>query len=204
MDTRKDWRSYTKYVWRMYADVVNVVVRQTDDPWGGEIVDLVAARFSPPEQDLDAAGVTQAAREHAMQLGYTRITFDERRSYTDAGASGASVTFVLELLGAGATGVALQELTNFIKGRVTRDARHDLSDWFRETPVDDLRDHALSDAERALDFRRGELEAEEVERDEHEIRLRARSRATGQHYRVVLNADGSLKVLKLDKRSRSD
>jgi hypothetical protein len=181
----------------MYADVINVVVRQTDDLYGGEIDELVAVRFSPPEQELDPAAVTQAAREHAMREGFTRITFDERRSYTDAGASGSSLTFVLELLGSGATGVALQELVNFIKSRVSGASESDLAEWFREASPDDLRDYAVSDAERALDFRRGDLEVEAFDTDRHEIRLRARSRSTRQLYRIVSNADGTLKVRRL-------
>src|SRR5690348_12593800 len=106
-------------VGRMYADVVTVVVRQTDNPYGGEIEELVAHRFSPDQGDFDPSVVTESARSEAMRRGLTRITLDEHRSYTYAGASGASVTFVLELLGSGATGVAMQELVSFIKSRLS-------------------------------------------------------------------------------------
>jgi hypothetical protein len=181
----------------MYADMVTVVVRQTDDPYGGEVEDLVAHRFSPRESDFDPDAVSQEVRAEAMRRGLTRTTLDERRSYTDAGASGASVTFVLELLGSGATGVAMQELLNFIKTRISRNDHHDdgVGPAFRDTPTEDLRDYALS--ERALDLPRKVLTIEGVERDEHELRLRARSFHTKRLYKISRNADGSLRVQRL-------
>jgi len=158
---------------------------------------LVAVRFAPPEGDFHPDAVSQAVRSEAMRRGLTRTMLDEHRSYTDAGAAGASVTFVLELLASGATGVAMQELVNFIRTRISGDGDDSVGSAFRDTATEDLRDYALFDAERALELPRGDMTVEGIERDEHELRLRARSRHSGHLYRVVRNADGSLRVRRL-------
>jgi hypothetical protein len=177
----------------MYADVVTVVVR----PLWWRIEELVARRFSPPDGGLDPDAVSQAVRSEAMRRGLTRTTLDEHRSYTDAGAAGASVTFVLELLGSGATGVAMQELVNFIKARISTADDDGMGPAFGDTPTENVRDYTLSDAERALGLPRGDLDIEGLERDDHELRLRARSRSHSHLYRVVTNADGSRRVRRL-------
>jgi hypothetical protein len=182
----------------MYANFVEVVIRQTDSPFGGDVEDAITFRVDPRDEDVDAAAITQDARRWAIQRGYGRFLFEENRHFTDAGAEGASVQFVLELLAAGATGVALQEIVNFFKGRLNASDDNLFAEFFRDSTTEELRDLALSEAERALELRRGDFELDHLDRENFEIRLRARSRSTGRVYRIAKNADGMMRLRRLD------
>jgi hypothetical protein len=164
----------------MYVNFVEVVVRQTDDLYGGEIQEAISVRTFPAEDSVDADGVTQATRRWAMRNGYTRTTFEERRHYTDAGAAGSSLTFVMEVLGAAAAGVGLQEIVNYMKSRIGHAPDDQSAEWFKGCTTEELRDYTLSDAERTLELPRGDLKLDDITREEFELRLRARSGATGR------------------------
>jgi len=182
----------------MYADVVTIVVGQTSDVHSNEVEELFTETISPTEGGFDPDAVSEAARSEVVRRGFATYTFDEQRRYTEVGASGADVTFVLTLLGSGATGVAMQELLNFIKARVaTTDDDENIDLALGETTIEAPTRWAVSAAERDLGLPRGDLEVEEFKRDQHKGELRARSHSRGHLYEVVWIAECSLRAKRL-------
>jgi hypothetical protein len=183
----------------MYANYVQIVVRRSASEFDDEPTEVIAVRVDLGDGTLDADAVTQATRRWLLEGRHSRFLIDERRRYADVGAEAASVEYVLTLLASGVIGVALQETANFIKAKVTAqdDDREFRLRRFRETSTEDLRRDALRDAERALDLGRGELDVLDLERDSHEVRLRAQRRSDKSYYRIVCNADQTIRIRKL-------
>jgi len=156
--------------------------------------EVVAFRAYPTEDQLDTEAITQEIRRGLLDGRHTRFLFEERRQYADVGAEASSVEFVLSLLGSGAAQVAFEQIVLFVKDKVGGGP----DDWhtkrFREASTEQLRDEALSSAERVLNLSRGDLTVVGFERGEESITLRAESRSSGRRYRVTLNADESIRV----------
>jgi hypothetical protein len=184
----------------MYVNFVQIVVRTSGTELEDEPVEVFALRAYAATDVVDPETITSETRRWLLDGRHSRFLFDERRRHADVGAAGSSVEFVLTLLASGAVGVGLQEVVDFIKTQIgTRDEDADYSARrFRETSTEDLRAEVLRDTERALDLGSGELEAIDLQRDQHEIRIRARRRATNTIYRIISNADQSLRIRKLD------
>lgn len=183
----------------MHPDSIDVVIRQTASEFGGDIVELLAFRAVPSEETAFEPGETSdALREFVFRNGGTRFTFEERRHWTDAGASGSGVVYVLELLGSGAVGVALSEIYRYARERF-----HGVGDetWraeaFASMTVEDLRDQMLGDAERFLEVPRGAIKGLDIKRTDDGAVLTGQNARTGTRYRIEYLADGafSLRVL---------
>jgi hypothetical protein len=183
----------------MYVNYVQIVARRSASEYDDEPVEVLAVRAYAANESVDAETITDETRKWLMDGRHSRFLFDERRRYADVGAAGSSVEFVLTLLASGAVGVGLQEVVNFIKTKIG--AHDEVGDYsvrrFRETSTEDLTAEVLGEAEGALDLGRGELEATELERDQDEIRIRAQRRSADTSYRIVSNADQSLRIRKL-------
>jgi hypothetical protein len=180
----------------MHADVVDVAVRQTVDRWSHEVEEVVLFRVFPDERDggVDSEGITDDVRKWVMHEGGFPLRWEERRRYTDAGASGASLELILTLLGGGALGVAMQEVVNYVKARTGYAEADWLKEQFKHAATDQLRDEVLSDAERAFGRGRGDLKVENIDRSPHEIRIRAQSTSTGKRLLLIKNADGTSRL----------
>jgi hypothetical protein len=181
----------------VYANFVEIVVRKSVSDYDEEADEVLVVRAYPADETVDAARVTQETRAWLLDGRHTRFLMDERRRYVDVGAEASSVEFVLTLLASGATGVALQEVVNFIKGRLNLADDDDNEQLFRETDTEDLGPQTAEAAERALGLGRGDLEIEDLERDAGEIRLSVRRRSNDARYRVARKLDGTLRIRKL-------
>ncbi len=180
----------------MQADFVDVAVRQTVDGWSHEMREVVLFRVFPDDRDggVDSEGITDDVRKWVMQEGGFALRWEERRQYTDIGASGASLELILTLFGGGALGVGMQEVVSYLKARTGYAEADWLKERFEQAATDQLRDEVLSDAERALELSRGDLAVETIERSPHEIRIRARSILAGKRLLLVKNADGTTRL----------
>jgi hypothetical protein len=125
---------------------------------------------------------------------HSRFLFEERRRYADVGAAGSSVQFILELLGSGVAQIALEQVYQFIKGRLGGGANDWLIERYQHASTEQLRDQALSAAERGLGLARGDLSVLDFERGNFEITMKATSRSASQSYRITMNADETLRV----------
>ena len=175
------------------------MIRQTEHELGGSVTELMAFRAFPPDEgSFDPSETTDALREFVFTNGGVRFTFEERRHWTDAGASGAGVVYVLELLGAGAVGVAMTEIYRYAKGRFkgTDDAWR--GEAFRSATVEELREQMLSQAERFLDLPRGTIKPLEIDRAQDMAVLIAHNSISGCRYRVELHADDSFCLQAVD------
>lgn len=183
----------------MHADFVDVAVRQTVDRLSHEVGEAVLFRVFPDERDggVDSEGITDDVRKWVMQEGGFPLRWEERRQYTDAGASGASLELILTLFGGGALGVVMQEVVDYVKARAGYAEADWLKERFEQAATDQLRDEVLSDAERAFELGRGNLKMENIERSPHEIRIRAQSTLTGKRLLLVKNADGTARLRNL-------
>lgn len=182
------------------------IVRQfeSDVPDEGDVPEVVVAfRTYPPAEAIDAEAVTQDIREWLLEGRHTRFRFEERRRYTDTGAAGAAVEFILTLLGTTAAQIALEEIISFVRHRLGGEDAGWRVERFQAAATEQLRDEALSAAERVMEFGRGELTVIDFERGNFEIVLKAELRTNGQRYRVALNADESLRVRALPPESSS-
>jgi hypothetical protein len=185
----------------VYVNVARVVIRLHEAAYpDGPADEIVSFRAYPDEGDFDASGVTEDTRRWLLAGRHDRFTFEERRSYTDAGAAGAGVTYIVDLLAASITGVAVHEIVDFIKRRIGAPSGGDWQrDRFRQESTERLRDEALSSAERVLDFGRGALVVSDFERGEFEITVRAEL-PNGHRFRITLNADETLRVRRLPNK----
>lgn len=186
----------------MHPDSIDVVIRQTANEFGGDIVELLAFRTFPPDEGAFEPGETSnALREFVFRNGGTRFTFEERRHWTDAGASASGVVYVLELLGSGAAGVAVAEIYRYARERF-REARDETwqAEVFAEMTVNDLRDQMLSDAERFLEMPRGAIKALDIERTDEVASLTGQDARTGTRYRIEYTADGAFSLRVLQSR----
>lgn len=177
----------------MYADQVTFLVRQTADRSGGPVVELFAFRFSPDEGDFDPTGTTDALRQYTFSNGGVAFTFEERRHWTDAGASGAGVEFVLELLGSGAAGVAIDEIYRYARSLFAKDSWEE--ERYEDTSDDELRTWMLDDIERHLGLRRGTLTVEEFARSaDHAYLVVAVNDDRNLRYGARRSSDGDFHV----------
>lgn len=182
----------------MYVNYAAAVIRQyaSECPADNEQPDeVVAFRAYPADDNLDAERITEEIRVWLLDGRHARFLFEERRKYADVGAAGSSVEFILSLLGSAAAQVALDQIVSFVKQRLGGDER---DDWrrqrFRESSTEELRDEALSTAERVLELSRGDLAVIDFDRGESSITLRAQSQSSERRYRVTLEADESIRV----------
>jgi hypothetical protein len=179
--------NYAAAVIRQYASAYPAEGEQPDE--------VVAFRAYPVADDLDAERITQEIRVWLLDGRHTRFLFEERRKYADVGAAGSSVEFVLSLLGSAAAQVALEQIVSFVRERLGGDSQ---DEWrrqpFRESSAEQLRDDALSTAERVLELSRGDLAVIDFDRGDHSITLKVESRSSGRRYRVTLEADESIRV----------
>lgn len=184
----------------MHADSIDVVIRQTASEFGGDIVELLAFRAVPSEEAAFEPGETSdALREFVFRNGGTRFTFEERRHWTDAGASASGVVYVLELLGSGAAGVTMGEIYRFARDRLK--GRADDA-WHQEAvaalTVEEVREQMLGDAERFLELPRGTIKAVDINRTNESAVMTCRETRTGTRYHVESGADGEFALRMLD------
>jgi hypothetical protein len=184
----------------MRPDSIDVVIRQTASEFGGDIVELIAFRALPSgDDDFEPGGVSDALRGFVFRNGGTRFTLEERRHWTDAGASASGVVYVLELLGSGAVGVAMSEIYRFAKDRLqgSADDAWQQEAWAALT-VEEMREQMLSDAERFLEVPRGTIKAVDINRTNESTVMTCRDTRTGTRYHVESGTDGAFALRMLD------
>lgn len=181
---------------RVHVDFADGVIRKYDSaiPDPSELPSRIVAFRSFPEGDsVDVSDVTQDIRSWLLGRHH-RFEIEERRKFVDIGASASNVEFVLTLFGSAAAQVALEQIVAYVRDRL--DGTTD-DEWraqrFREAATEQLRDEALSTAERLLEFRRGELTAVAFDRGDVGITLEAR-RGPDERFRITLAADESITV----------
>lgn len=178
----------------MHADFVRVVIRQTTDRFSHEVVDLMAFQANVPEgEPFDPSETTDLLREYLFRNGGVAFSFEERRRWIDAGASGAGVEFVVELLGSGAVGVAMSEIYRYARARFQSD-----DDWERkryaETSDRDLRDNMLNDLEHHMGLDRGSVEVERFDRSDERAVLVVCASGSRRRYALRRFSEGGVQV----------
>jgi hypothetical protein len=184
----------------MHPDSIDVVIRQRASEFGGDIVELLAFRAVPSEEAAFEPGETSdALREFVFRNGGTRFTFEERRHWTDAGASGSGVVYVLDLLGSGAVGVALSEIYRYARERFRGMGDETWrAEAFASMTVEDLRDQMLGDAERFLEVPRGTIKAVDIDRTNERAVMTCRDTRTGTQHHAESGTDGAFVLRMLD------
>lgn len=178
----------------MHPDFVRVVIRQTADRFSDEVVEAMVFQANVPEgEPFDPSETTGLLREYLFRNGGVAFSFEERRTWIDAGASGAGVEFVVELLGSGAVGVAMSEIYRYARARFQSDGEWERK-RYEETSDSDLRDKMLTDLEHHMGLDRGSAEVERFDRCDERAVLIVRASGSGRRYAIRRFSEGGVQL----------